>query len=238
MIPCRECGKDSGWSRELINSELFGGNENVAVCDPCVENYHRSQREENYDKPDLSRAPIEELIPIGYRETDATMLPASAKANLHSIMKWIPDYGKGLYLLGDTRQGKTRTMCLLLKELYRKNYNFKVFFAGDFHSKLAQAKQTQFYRSWFEEVISTPILCIDDLFAEKLTPTSQAGLFEIIEQRMSRKLPNIITTQVKRSDAIKLFEDPNRGKAFLERLREISTLYTFNSEVLQEKLAV
>jgi DNA replication protein DnaC len=238
MIPCRECNQDSGWTQELIDSPLFGGNVDVAVCDDCCENYHREQKaEQNLPRVDHAIEPIENLIPMGYRESSISKLPISAQQMLPEIMKWSPLRKKGLYIMGASRQGKTRSLCMLLQELHSQGRRFKVFFAGDFHTQLIEAKRSAFFRSWRDEIVSVPILAIDDLFAEKMSPTTQAGLFEIIEARMARQLPLLCTTQVKRSDAVKSFDDPHRGQALLARLRETCDLVVMNKkQVMQEEV--
>jgi DNA replication protein DnaC len=236
IIPCRECGNDSGWTQELINQPLFGGRSDVAVCDSCVAEHHQKEA----DEPPVVgyQAPIEDLIPLFYRETDLKRLPKAGKDNLANILTWDLNRKKGLYLLGDSRQGKTRSLCLLLEQLHKQRILFKAFFAGDFHTELVDAKRGTQYRQWFKEVTTVPVLAIDDLFAEKLTETTQKGLFEVIEQRMARKLPNLITTQVKSKEAIELFLDKRRGHALMERLRETSEVFIFNTNQKQEVFKV
>ena len=238
MIPCRECGKESGWTEELINAPLFGGNYDVAVCDPCVAIHQKAQADERaLPRVDHAIEPIENLIPMGYRESSISQLPISAQQMLPEIMKWSPLRKKGLYIMGASRQGKTRSLCMLLKELHSQGRRFKVFFSGDFHTQLIDAKRSPFFKSWRDEIVSVPILAIDDLFSEKMSPTTQAGLFEVIEARMSRQLPLLCTTQVKRSDAVKAFDDPERGNALLLRLRETCELIVMNKNaVLQEEV--
>lgn len=237
MIPCRECGNDSGWNQELIDSPLFGGNVDVAVCDPCVKEFQSKQTEErNLPRVDMTIEPFEKLVPKGYQQSSIAKLPITAQNVLPEIMKWSPLRTKGLYIMGASRQGKTRSLCMLLKQLHDQGRKFKVFFAGDFHTQLIDAKRSPFFKSWRSEIISVPILAIDDLFAEKMSPTTQAGLFEIIEARMARKLPLLCTTQVKRTDALKAFDDPERGNALLLRLKETCELIVMNKNTQQSEV--
>lgn len=237
MIPCRECGKDSGWSQELIDQPLFGGNIEVAVCDRCCDEYHEKQEEE--DKPaTFDLEPIDKMIPPLYLETDYNKLPNEAKSIWAHIKYWTPEIQKGIYLLGSSRTGKTRTLCLLLKKLHNDGVAFKLFLAGQFHAALSEAKRSRFFTSWRDEMVQVPVLAIDDLFAEKLTETTQAGLFELIEQRMANKKPTLITTQVRRGDAVKQFADPRRGEALLNRLKETCDLYLTNADHVQTKMEV
>lgn len=239
MIPCSMCGKDSGWSEELFNSPLFG-NPEIPKCDPCLEQAMKEDREEN-GSPNLTKfhqQPIESLIRPLYMDTVINRLPREAQTIWQSMQHWSPNQGKGIYMLGNTRMGKTRLLTLLLRKLHQDGHVFKIFYAGEFHAELGAAKRSSHYHSWRDEVVNIPILAIDDLFAEKITPTIEAGLFEVINQRMERKLPMLCTTQVRKSDAVARFEDGLRGKALLARFAETCTPYIFNNDVMQEKLAV
>lgn len=242
MIPCNICGKDSGWSKEVFESDIIGADPSIPKCDPCYEKayaeYQNEQQTERLNKRFESLAPIEELIPANYLETEEHKLPKPAREQLSKVMAWTPDSGKGLYLLGHPRQGKTRTLSLLLKKLYNEGQEFKVFWAGQFARELAYKKalQQREYQVWWAEVTNVPILAIDDLYAEKLTLTIQSGLFEVIEARMSKKLPTLVTTQVKTDDAVKLFEDERRGLALARRLKETSVGVLFNQDINQELL--
>ena len=238
MIPCAICGQDSGWSEELFHSWVAKSNPDVPKCDPCID---RLLAEEENNKPvEFTHKvdPLESIIPPLYLETDYHKLPKEAQTLWHHIKHWNPDVSKGIYLLGESRTGKTRILTMLLRRLHESRYPMKLFLAGQFHAALADAKRSSFFRSWRDELVDIDLLAIDDLFAEKLTPTTQAGLFEIIEQRMAYKKPMLVTTQVPRKEAVKQFDDPRRGEALLNRLRETTDSYIMDMDQLQGKLAI
>ena len=239
VVPCRECGTDVPYKSSVL--AFFGNEKRIVVCDRCCDEAEDREKEEKAYKVPL--LPLQGLIPQYYLETDFNKLPKQAQTiwrygheNNPPIQQWNPKQSRGIYILGASRTGKTRTLCTLLKRIHGEGITFKLFEAGQFHASLNDAKRSSFYTRWRDEVISYPVLAIDDLFAEKLTETVQAGLFEIVEQRMGRKLPILITTQVKRSDAIKQFADPRRGEAFLNRLKESCDLYVTNQSQLQETI--
>ena len=239
MIPCSECGKDSGWNEETFNCLAIGGNPSIPKCEPCYERLIKEYRRENPETLTIfNREPLHKLIRPLYLETEIESLPKQAQIIWESIRHWSPNQGKGLYLLGDTRMGKTRLLCKVLEGLHEQHIEFKIFYAGEFHAELGQAKRSSYYSTWRDHVVNVPVLAIDDLFAEKITPTIEAGLFEVINQRMERKLPILCTSQVRRKDAISRFEDQLRGKALLARFSETCTPYIFNNDIVQEKLAV
>ena len=250
-VPCRECGSPQDCNKGMV--EDFGMRS--VVCDDCCNAFLAKQHEES--AVGSYKAPITDFIPQLYLETEFNELPAEArniwrygyqfkddKKNIDidspPIQQWQPS-PKGIYILGASRTGKTRTLCILLKRLYEQGVKFKLFQAGQFHASLVEAKKSNIssaYSRWRNEQINVPVLAIDDLFAEKMTETIQAGLFEVIEQRMARKLPILITTQVKRAEAVKQFNDPLRGEALLNRLRESSDLYITNQPTKQEELKI
>lgn len=241
MIVCANCGKDSGWSQELFESWVANSDPSIPKCDPCIDilkekerNERSAERGQVVHKLDM----IENIIPPLYLETDYNKLPKEAQILWKGIQHWNPKMQRGVYMLGNSRTGKTRTLCLLLKRLHSQGYPIKLFLAGQFHAALADAKRSSFFRQWRDELVSIDILAIDDLFAEKLTATTQAGLFEIVEQRMANKRPFLITTQVPRSDAIHQFDDPRRGEALLNRLKETTDSYIMDLNQLQTKLAI
>lgn len=235
-VPCRECGTPVSYKSSVL--AFFGNDKRIVVCDPCCEENERLIKEESVPRP-IGIA--EDYIPKFYLETDFNQLPKQAQnlwrygyenGNVESppIQNWTLKRNKGIYILGDSRTGKTRTLCILLKRLYDEGVRIRLFLAGQFHSQLTEAKRSTNYTGWINELVKAPVVAIDDLFAEKLTATTQAGLFEVVEQRMANKKPILITTQVRRSDAITQFDDPRRGSALLNRLRESCDLYLTNNQ--------
>ena len=103
-----------------------------------------------------------------------------------------------------------------------------IFFPGQFHVELLEnLRSERNYRRWRKQVTHSPALILDDLFAETLTPRIESAYFEIIDSRMTHNNPTFITTQFIASDAAKLFQSPNRGNAFLARLKEATTIIPF-----------
>jgi len=249
VVPCRECETDVPYKSSVLAA--FGNNKRIVVCDACCD----AANAEEEAKPKLPM--IENYISKIYLETDFKLLPKQAqniwrygytyeredpktkkkvKFESKKLQDWQSVNGRGVYILGSSRTGKTRTLSLILQHVYKCNIPFKLFEAGQFHSELVDAKKGYNFTDWRDQQINIPVLAIDDLFAEKLTETIQSGLFEIIEGRMARKKPILITTQVKRSMAVQQFRDPQRGEALLNRLRESCDLYVTNQEVTQDEI--
>lgn len=248
VVPCRECETDVPYKSSVLAA--FGNNKRIVVCDACCDAANAQEEA----KPKLPM--IENYISKIYLETDFKQLPKQAQhlwrygykytrkndagkpvtIESKKLQNWVSDDGRGIYILGSSRTGKTRTMTMVLKDIHKRNIPFKLFEAGQFHSELVDAKKGYNFMDWRDQQINVPILAIDDLFAEKLTETIQSGLFEIIEGRIARKKPILITTQVKRSMAVQQFRDPQRGEALLNRLRESCDLYVTNQDVAQDEM--
>ena len=227
--PCVECETVIPWNSNLY--KLW----RCPICDDC------SAAEELRSKVEESRSkqlsPIESLIPPLYLDHNPKLLPEDARRHLGAVLSWNPGGDKGLYLLGASRAGKTRCLTRLLAKLHSQGIRFKAFFPGEFHAELVAAKRSKGYIDWFNDITSVPVLAIDDLFSEKLTSTTEAGYFEVLDKRISYKRPTLITTQVRTSDTKSLFENPLRGHALMARLRETSDVFAFN-DALQDQLKV
>jgi endogenous inhibitor of DNA gyrase (YacG/DUF329 family) len=235
VIPCAMCGNDSGWKPEVFYN-IAGGNFKAVLCNDC---YNIKAREWQDEQPvvqsqEYHNARWEDMVPALYRETEVKKLPEQAKILWEHLKDWSITLGKGIDILGASRTGKTRTMCLILEKLHKEKIPFKLFLAGQFNAQLADAKRSSFYKQWRDEVVNIPVLAIDDLFSEKLTDTTQAGLFEIIEQRMANKKILLITRQVKRSEAVRQFTDPRRCESLFNRIKETCDPYRTNKDDTEE----
>mgnify|MGYP001156951664 CR=1 FL=1 len=238
---CMECEKLIPWNSWLIHA---WGKHSV-ICDPCheanEEAYRASKREEKPDKVQVAR---EKAIPPLYHDTVAEKLP---HRQLQQILGWeytpavTNTFGyskpvKGIYAVGPTRAGKTRSMCLLVEKLIGKGINVKCLFAGELQTQMMEVMRSdRGYADWKRKLINADVLFLDDLFNERVTPRTESTWFEVIDGRMSHRRPTLITSQYLARDAVKLFSEPRRGHAFLARLKESSNVVAFQ-EALQVNL--
>ncbi len=165
-----------------------------------------------------------------YRETNINELIPSVYS---AIDEW--EYGeKGLYVFGPTRFCKTRSVYMLLRKLlYTTFAELRQSAKGGYvqpiialnprnfaHGCMSRFSDNSIY-SWIEKLCKVPILFLDDIGKEKSTPRVVVELFNIVEERTSRALPTIITTNYTRAMLIhksKLGQDP--GEQILCRLSE------------------
>lgn len=210
IIPCTKCGA----SIETNMPNIKG------MCNTCLQAAN--------EKEESEKAVIElkrrqnawaKMCPALMQKTDVQKLPRPAL--LQKVMEW--KYGpKGLILYGITGLGKTRCSYLLLqREFIENKREVKVMdgficgikLAGLFGESASEAAD------YIEESCNCPLLFLDDVFKSKLTEKIEECLFTIIDQRLSRELPIILTlNDVGESLMARLSQD--RGPALIRRLRE------------------
>jgi len=209
---CPECGNQG----DPINPALLASIPNC-ICDDCYSSKGSARAEE------IKVAKIEEresVIPAIYQETDPDHPGLDYRAK-SDILSWNERLGKGLWVVGDTRTGKTRSVCLLLKELINQGKDVRVFFHGLFGDELLEViKSEKSFRAWKSKIMRTQILFIDDLFASKMTERTEATLFDILDARITYKRPTIITTQLTAKEARSFFHSEQRLQAFFARVGE------------------
>jgi DNA replication protein DnaC len=215
---CPHCEKVEKWN--AIEAAVFGG----TACEECIDEHDRKQRAPAQAR--LLEETIAATIPPLYLATDRERLEReTSKRQVRKALEWEPEEkGKSLILVGDTRAGKSRTLCLLVQKLLRKGKKVRAFFHGSFYDELVEVMRSErSYRQWKREIAKAQVLVIDDLFSEKLTERGEASLFEVIDERICHYRPTLLSTQVTRKDAMKRFHSEARWEAFFARLKEFFT---------------
>jgi len=216
---CPHCGKTEKWT--AIEAAAFP----AIACDHCCEAYQNQNRSPAAVK--LVTETLENVIPPLYRETDKARIEKEKSwEQVSAALSWTQDRTKkNLALVGDTRTGKTRTLCLLLEKLIRSGTKVRAFFHGSFYDELLEVMRSdRNFRKWKAEIVKAEIVAIDDLFAEKLTERGEASLFEILDARICNHRPTFITTQVTAAESLARFHSKKRAEAFFSRLNEFFEL--------------
>jgi len=204
-------------------------------CDDCCETLWEKKIQEDltFTLPGQIDETIKATIPPLYTNTDPERLPYKARQD---VMAWEGKRGgPGLWMVGDTRTGKTRTLCLLLTQLMEQGNEVMAFFHGAFTDDLIDVlRSSRSFKGWKAKVTNAPILALDDLFAQKLTERAEATTFEILDQRIAWNRPTIITTQVTAKEAKTRVQCPKRCEAFFARVKEFFTLVPFRNDTQED----
>lgn len=219
-VACWNCGRKMKHNEHL--ARVF---KNV-TCEPCCDEHDFAVLQ----VPDEKVAEIDEIVPPLYRESDVDRLPFPDQVD--PIISWAYKSGaKGLWINGDTRTGKTRSICLLVERLVSRGVDVRAFFHGSFPDELLEAiRSDRNFRRWKRELAAIPLVVIDDLFAEKMTERTEAALFELIDERIAYLRPTIITTQVVAKEAKDRFHSASRFEAFFARIKEFFELVSLGDQ--------
>ena len=170
------------------------------------------------------RMEFEKLCPEIYRGTDPAKLPVQGK--LAEVMAW--RYGpRGLILHGVTGRGKSRCAWLLME---REIMSGRRTAALDWEAGLGWAATFKVSSEravrWLRKLSTVEVLFLDDVFKARLTESFEAALYGIIENRTSRGLPIIATTN-DTGASLKARMSDDRGQAIYRRLKEFCRSVNF-----------
>jgi len=224
QVTCPHC-ENTHWHNGLLASIFHN-----TPCDPCSKAYNARLESEVYDDPiQTQQSIIATLLPPALIDTDPSRIPPL----LEPVLNWKPNpRGIGLWIAGDTRTFKSRSLALLIKRLVEERTPVTTFFHGAFHDDLLDCiRSSRSLRKWKRKIASIPVLAIDDLFATKLTEHAESTIFEILDSRVHAYLPTIVTTQATKAEAKRMFASNKRHEAFYARIKEYFTLVSSNPDV-------
>ncbi len=160
-------------------------------------------------------------VPEDYRACSPEDLP---KAQWSSCFDWALNLkSHGLLLMGDS-ESATRLAAATLLERMRAERKRSIMFVRE--TTLAKNLKMKFGKfsgeilTKLERVEKTDILLLDKVGFANATPSVQESLYELIEERLSRrKTTTILTTQYDGEMLAKRFADQRMGIEFVRRLR-------------------
>lgn len=163
------------------------------------------------------------ICPPAFLKTDVKLLPAMARDRLSDVLNWV--FGpKGLLLWGRTSgTGKTRCAWLLVKRLMTHESIPVVYFSAmGFQIEMENRYRNSLDVSALRDsAIQAPVLFLDDIGKSPVTERSSAELFHVIDERVSRELPILATTN-ETSDSLAGRLKSTHGDYIARRLRECS----------------
>lgn len=136
------------------------------------------------------------------KEADFKSIDNRYKGRQDAI-RWIVDFKndypnvtKGLYLHGNFGCGKTYFISALFNELAKENVKSAIVFFPEFLRNLKASFDLD-YEEKMEYIKTVPLLLLDDLGAESLTPWARDEILcSILQYRMEENLPTFITSNL------------------------------------------
>ncbi len=164
------------------------------------------------------------FVPATFRDTVPHKLPRPER--LQRVLRW--QFGaKGLVMHGPTGSGKSRCLWELLKRERNLGRRVRVLDHGSSYDYAGMyAKDTAAASQWVQVHSTIDLLALDDVFKAKLTDSFEQALFTIVSTRTERGLPMVVTCNDV-GDSIAARMSPDRGPAFVRRLREFCDAISF-----------
>ena len=135
-------------------------------------------------------------------------ISVSPYENIVKIVREIKEYinnfdrqSGNIYIQGEVGRGKTFLINSIAKELLDRNYSVvymtstKLFkFLNDYHWAFEDRRAN--LESQYEMIFDCDLLIIDDLGAETHRSTDQSNLFDVVNERMNKGLPIILSSNL------------------------------------------
>jgi len=192
------------------------------ICSHC--RWAAEAREERRQK--LQQALEAEIPPLFRPVTVPARLPdpeAWSKATALSAKA-----GRWLWLSGPSGSGKTRTAFDVLK-----GWSGELQAAGAYitaHELMLKAVEAAFSSreyAFVTEWSRVPVLFIDDLGNNRLTPSMESALFGVLNNRFAHAKPTIFTTQFLFRELRKRFDNEKLAEALERRIAEHADVVFF-----------
>ncbi len=153
-------------------------------------------------------------IPELYREARLPATPAGAIA-----AKWLRDFREGrrqpLGILGPTGTGKTWVALALARQLLVEDHVPCMFItASDLMAELRPSTVPEHTGLELAQFVSTPVLIIDDLGAEKISEWTEEQLYRLANARASHLRPMVITSNLAGPELRKRYGERIIGRLF------------------------
>ncbi len=152
-----------------------------------------------------------------FEDFDLSLYRDSAKQKMSDIYNFCVEYAKtfdrntySLYMFGNTGLGKTHLSLAIAAEVIKKGYSVVY---GSAHDFFGMIERERFGRSenpdgtTGETRINRDVLVIDDLGAEFVTQFTVSELYYIVDTRLAKGYPTIISTNLKADELEKTYNE-------------------------------
>ena len=135
---------------------------------------------------------------------------------------------KGIYLHGSYGTGKTYLIAALFNELAKKDIKSAIIYVPEFLRVLKSSFGTDFEEK-YDYIKRVPLLLLDDIGAEYLTPWARDEILgTILQYRMDEKLPTFFTSNLNLKQLEEHFSNTSSGKEeikgrrIIERIKDLT----------------
>lgn len=165
------------------------------------------------------------MCPPEYRDTRSELIPD--QTGHQRVQSWL-FCTRGLVVGGPTGAGKTRSVIMLLRRMVTEvGLEVAMFLGNSFaHECATRFGDGSAGARWCRELAKMDILFIDDLGKFRLTDRVESELFGLVEERMAYRRP-VFTTMNSGAAQLERMFSPDRGPAFIRRLRESCDVIEF-----------
>ncbi len=161
--------------------------------------------------------------------------------------KFMEDYmkgerPKGLYLHGSFGTGKTYLIAALFNELAKNNVKSAIVYVPEFLRLLKTSFNTD-YPEKYDYIKTVPLLLLDDIGAENLTPWARDEIIgTLLQYRMEENLPTFFTSNLNIQQLEEHFSATNSGieqlkaRRIVERITFMTTDFELTSKNRRSKI--
>lgn len=154
------------------------------------------------------------------------------------VIKWLNDFiknykkgSKGLYLNGTFGSGKTYLVSAAFNELAKSNIKSAIIFWPEYLNKLKSSfnGDKDEFKNLIEKIKKVPLLLIDDIGAENVTPWSRDEILApILQYRMEEQLTTFFTSNFDLNNLEKHLSTSSTGieeikaRRIMERIKQLT----------------
>lgn len=173
-------------------------------------------------------------LPLRLRDASMANVFTDDKSRVEIIRKLTEFYNeylkgnvnKGIYLYGNFGVGKSYIISALFNEFAKKNIKSVIVHVPELIRSIKESFESD-YADRFELLKNTPLLLLDDIGAEYLTPWARDEVLEpILQYRMDQELPTFFTSNYSIKELEKHFminDEKMKAKRIIERISQVST---------------
>lgn len=123
---------------------------------------------------------------------------------------------ESLFMCGETGLGKTHLSLSIAKEVIAKGYNVAYDSIINYLNEIEKEHYGKSDKNTLGMITSVDLLILDDLGAEMKTPFNHSTVYNIINTRINRNLPTIISSNLTTDDVSERYDDRIASRIFGE----------------------